>query len=89
MENVSTGGTWLSDEKLALRSIVKTSHKHIKIISGNTTAIHCYNKMGTSNSMECHHEVLKIWEGAIIHKNHLSTTHIPVKLNPVADKESR
>ena len=102
MGNVSTGRAWLPDEKLmhinvlelktillALKPFVKTSHKHIKIMSDNTTAIHCINKMGTSNSMECHHEVLKIWKWAIIHKNYLSTAHIPGKLNTVAHKEPR
>ena len=74
---------------LAPNSYLKTSHEHIKILSDNTTAIHCINKMGTSHSMECHHQVLKIWEWAIIHKNHLSAAHIPGKLNAVADKESR
>ena len=101
MGNVSTGGAWLPDEKLmhinvlelkaillALKPFVKTSHKHIKIMSDNTTAIHCINKMGTSHSMECDHQVLRIWERAIIHKNHLSAAHIPGKLNTVADKES-
>ena len=39
--------------------------------------------------MECLHQVLKIWEWAIIHKNHLSAAHIPGKLNTVADRESR
>ena len=75
MGNLSTGGAWLPDEKLmhnnvlelkaillALKSFVKTSHKHIKIMSDNTTAIYCINKMGTSHLMECYHEVLKIWE---------------------------
>ena len=75
MGNVSTGKAWLPDEKLihinvlelkaillALMLFVKTSDKHIKIMSDNTTAIHCINKMGTSNLMECHHEILKIWE---------------------------
>ena len=94
MGNVSTGGAWLPDEKLmhinvlelkaillALKSFVKTSHKHIKTMSDNTAAIHCINKMGTSHSMECHHKVLKIWEWAIIYKNHLSADHIPGKLN--------
>ena len=102
MGNVSTGGAWLPDEKLmhinvlelmaillALTSFMKTSHKHIKIMSDNTTAIQCINKMGTSHSIESHHEVLKIWEWAIIYKNHLSAAHIPGKLNTVADKESR
>ena len=70
MGNVSTGGAWLPDEKLmhinvlelkaillALKSFVKTSHKHM---SDNTTTIYCINKMGTSHSIECHHKVLKI-----------------------------
>ena len=64
MSNVSTGGAWLPDEKLvhikvlelkvillALKSFVKTSHKHIKVMSENTTAIHCINKIGIS---QCH-----------------------------------
>ena len=58
-------------------------------MSDNTTATYCINKMGTSHSMECHHEVLKIWERAIIYKNHLSAAHIPGKLNTVVGKESR
>ena len=102
MGNVSTGEAWLPDNELmhinvlelkaillALKSFVKTSHKRIKIMSDNTTAIHCINKMGTSHSVECHHQVLKIWEWAIIKKNHLSAAHIPGKLNTVVDKESR
>ena len=102
MGNVSTGGAWLPDEKLmhinvlelkaillALKSFVKTSHKHIKIMSDNTTTIHCISKMGASHSMECHHEVLKICEWAIIYKIHLSAANIPGKRNTVADKKSR
>ena len=102
MGNLSTGGAWLPDEKLmninvlglkailiALKSFVKTRHKHIKIMSNNTTAIHCINKIGTSHSMECHYQVLEIWEWAIIHKNHRSAAPISGKLNTVVDKESR
>ena len=58
-------------------------------MSGNTTAIHCNNEMGTSHSMECHHQVLKIWEWTVIQKNYLSLAHISKKLNTVAEKESR
>ena len=65
------------------------SHKYIKIMSGNTTAIHCISKMGTSHEVECHHQVLKFWEWEIIHKKHLSAAHVPGKLNTVADEESR
>ena len=56
---------------------------------GNTTAINCINKMGTSHSTECHHQVLKIWEWAIIHKNPLSVAQIPGKLSTVAFMESQ
>ena len=38
--------------------------------------------------MECHHQVLKIWEQAIIPKNHLSAAYSPEKLNTMADLES-
>ena len=58
-------------------------------MSDDTTAFHCINKMGISHSMECHHETLKIWEWAIIHKNNRSAAHITGKLNRLADKESR
>ena len=51
--------------ELAVKSFVSASHKHIKIMSDNATTIHCINKMGISHSMDCHHEVLKIWEWAI------------------------
>ena len=43
--------------------------------------------MGTSHSMECHHQVLKIWEWTIIYKNYLSAALILGKLNKVADRE--
>ena len=65
-------------------------------MSDNTTTIRnktsqydSIKKMGASHSMECHHQILKIWKWAIIHKNHLSTAHIPGKLNTVFGKESR
>ena len=103
MGNMSTDKAWLPDEKLmyinvlelkkpillAPKSFVKTSHKHIKIMPDNNTAIHYINKLRISHCMECHHHVLKIWKWAIIHKNHLSAARIPGKLNTVADKESR
>ena len=100
---MSTDKAWLPDEKvmyinvlelkkpilLASKSFVKTSHKHIKIMPDNKTAINYINKLRISHCMECHHHVLKIWKWAIIHKNHLSAAHIPGKLNTVADKEER
>ena len=40
----------------------------------------CINKMGTTQSMECHYQILKIWEWAISRKNDLPAAHIPGKL---------
>ena len=75
MGNISTGGggACLPDEKqmhinvlelkavlLSQKSFVETSYKRIKIMSENTTAIHCINKMVTLHSMQCHHQGLKI-----------------------------
>ena len=102
MGNVSTSGTWLPDKRLmhvnvlelkaillGLKSFVIASHKHIKIMSENTTAIHYINKMEASYSMQRNCQVLNIWKWAIIHKNYLSATHISGKLHPLADKKFR
>ena len=71
---------------LPLKSFVKTSHKHIKTMSDNTISIHCINKMGTSHSMECHHEILT---NLRIDNYFQKSSHISGKTNTVADKESR
>ena len=63
----------LTEILLALKSFIKTNHNRIKVISD----------MGISRSMECHHQVLRIWEWAISHKNHFSAAHTPGKLNTV------
>ena len=79
----------LEEILLALKSFIKTSHKHIKVISDNTTSIQCISKMGIPRSTECHNQVLKTWEWGISYKNHLSVAHIPGKLNTVPEIESR
>ena len=79
MGNVSTGRAWLPGKKLMhinilelkaflpdIKSIVKKSHKNIKIMFDNTAAIHSISKRGISFSMECNHQVLKIWGWASI-----------------------
>ena len=81
MGDVSTSGVWLPDEKmmlinvlelkvllLALKSFVKASYKHIKIMSDNATTIHCINEMEVSHSMQCHHQVLKVGNGQLFTK---------------------
>ena len=81
MGDVSTSGVWLPDEKmmlinvlelkvllLALKSFVKASYKHIKIMSDNATTIHCINEMEVSHSMQCHHQVLTVKNGQLFTK---------------------
>ena len=83
---VSTGGAWLPDNKLMyinvhelkaillpLKSFVKTSHKDIKFMSENTTAIHFINKTATSHYSQ---------------KSFFSNSHSR-ETNTVADKESQ
>ena len=74
---------------LALKEFITISYKQIQVISNNTTAIQCIDKMEISRSMECHHYLLKICEWVITHKNHLPAAYIPGKLNTVPDKKSR
>ena len=103
--NKSTGGAWLPDEKqlhinilelkaifFALRTFCKEEkfgNEHIKILSDNTTAISCINKMGTSHSLGCHYQTVQIWELAYLRNIHLTAAFIPGIQNTVADRESR
>ena len=51
---------------------------HIKILSDNTTAVHCINNMGSCRSVDCIKK--RLW---------LFSAHIPGRLNEEADEESR
>ena len=76
----------LKEILLVLKAFIKTNHNRITVIYHITTTIQCINKMGTSCSMERHHQILTIWEWAISHENYLSEAHIPGKLNTVPEK---
>ena len=86
---VSTGGAWLTGEKLmhinvfelktvllALKSFVKTSHKHIKIMSDNIAEIHCIkkNRNITSNGMSSP-SAKNLGMGNYIQKSSFSNSH--------------
>ena len=62
---------------------------HIKILSDNTTAVHCINNMGSCRSVDCDKIVKLIWDWAIKRRLWLSSAHIPDRLNREADEESR
>ena len=73
----------------SLKSLIDESHKHYKILSDNTTAVHCINNMGTCRSLPCHSIVMEIWNWARENHNWLTATHIPGKENIEADALSR
>ena len=64
-------------------------NSHIKLISGNTTAVHCINNMGRSRSIDCDKITKSVWDWAIKRRLWLYSAHIPGRVNIEADEESR
>ena len=62
---------------------------HIKILSDNTTAVHCINNMGSCRSVDCDKITKSIWDWVIKRRLWLSSPHIPGRKNMEADEESR
>ena len=62
---------------------------NIKVLSVNTTAVHCINNMGNCRSIDCDKITKSIWDWAIKRRLWLSSAHIPGRLNIEADEESR
>ena len=71
-----------------LKSLIKQTSKHVKILRDNTTAVHTINNMGTSRSISCDELVKAIWQYAISRHLWVTTTHPPGKFNEEADTES-
>ena len=65
------------------------SHSHIKLISDNTTAVHCINNMGSCRSLDCDKIKNSIWDWAIKRRLWLSSAHIPGRLQREAEQKSR
>ena len=62
---------------------------HIKILSDNTTAVHCINNMGSCKSVDCDKITKSILDWPFKRRLWLSGAHIPGRLNREADEESR
>ena len=62
---------------------------HIKILSDNTTAVHCINNMGSCRSADSEKITKLIWDWSIKRRLCLSSAHIPRRLNREVNKESR
>ena len=102
MNDIKTGGEWLHNEKgshinvleikavyFALKSLIKTNLKHVRIMIDNTTAVTYVNKMGGTQSHACNEIAQNIWQWAITRNIWLSAAHIPGTQNPEADFQSR
>ena len=104
-KNTSAGGQFSITETLThinvlelkailfgLRSLcdhIYGSHSHIKLISDNTTAVHCINNMGSCRSLDCDKIKNSIWDWAIKRRLWLSSAHIPGRLQREAEQKSR
>jgi len=72
-----------------MKSLVRVTNTHVKILSDNITTVHAINKMGTSHSNNCNQVANEIWDLAISKDIWISATHLPGKYNVEADEESR
>lgn len=102
-EDGRTGGHWRLEEAdqsinvielkaafFALQTFASDKRDiHVRLMSDNTTAVACINKMGTSHSEHCNKITKDIW---LFCKNRglwISAAFIPGKQNVEADEESR
>lgn len=100
-----TNGGWSLSEKdmsinaLELKAILygiralimpsNTALRHLRVMTDNTTAVHCINNMGTSHSDHCNDITFEIWKCCRKLGAWVSAAHIPGKLNTEADFLSR
>ena len=75
--------------KIAVTSLIKDTHIHIRIMSDNTTAISYINKMGGVKSMIANDIAKDIWNSCIAHGAWISAAHVPGVENDIADQASR
>ena len=72
-----------------MKSLVRVTKTHVKILSDNTTTVHAISKMGTSHSKICNQVAYEIWDLAISKAIWISATHLLGKYNIETDEESR
>ena len=98
----TAGGEWSPEEAkhhinylelkaafLALQSLWREPHRHVRLMIDNTTAVAYIREMGGSQSPSCCEIAKQIWEWAYQHDIWLSACHLPGAMNVVADRESR
>lgn len=63
--------------------------KHIKVFCDNTTAVHYVNEMGGTKSVMCNAICLKIWDLCEKIEVWVTCSHVPGRVNLLADAASR
>lgn len=75
---------------LALQSFIhQIRGKHIRVFCDNMTTVHYVNEMGGLKSAMCNDICLKIWEMCEKNDIWITCSHIPGKVNCLADAASR
>ena len=100
--NIRTRGTFNLDEmeyhintkellaaKFSLKTFVKVSDAHVKLLSGNTAIVHGISNMHSNKSDLCHFMISEIWTWAEDKNIWIAASYIPGKGNYDADVESR
>ena len=100
--NIRTGGTFNHDEmeyhinakelltaKFSPKTFVKVFDTDVKLLSDNTTAVHCIKNMQSNKFELCHSIISEIWAWAEDKNILITASYIPGKENFDADAESR
>ena len=98
----TAGGCWTDQEKeshinvlelkaiwFGLKSLCEESHKHVQVLTDNTTALAYVKHMGGVKPEECNVLSRHIWDWCEEREIWLSIAHIPGVLNTLADFKSR
>ena len=72
-----------------LKTFVKSSDSHLKLLSDNTTAVHGIKNMHSKKSDLCHSIISEIWVWVEDRHICITASYIPGKGNYNADAESR
>ena len=74
--------------KLFLKTFVKVSDPHVKLLSDNTTTVYGISNMHSNKSELCHSIIFEIWAWADDKNVRITASYIPEKVNYDADAES-
>ena len=92
--NIRTGGAFNLDQmeyhinakellaaKFSLKTFVKVSDAHVKLLSDNTTTVHGINNMHSNKSDLCHSSISEIWAWAEDKNIWITASYVPGKEN--------